>query len=145
MRSLLYAVLCGYLLYTFAPIQYITAPLAPYIKEVKSIIINNCKPGRYENPDHQLIYFRVLGETTIGACGYSDLMHGFTIEIDPVYWLISDEADRFQLIAHEMTHCMLLLPHSEDKHSYMYPFVNPLSKQEVIRQMKEILNRQCNP
>lgn len=145
MKNVLYAILFGYLLYTFAPVQYISAPLDPYVKEVKDIIISNCRPGRYEDPKHQLVYFHVLGRETIGVCEYSDLVHGFTIEIDPVNWLISDSDERFALVAHELTHCMLLQPHSEDRHSYMYPYARPMEKQEVIRQLKEVINHQCNP
>lgn len=128
-------------IYYFTPINYCNKNLKPYVKEVLEITNKYCTKKQYYNPLHTYIYFKKLPNNIIGYC--SSKINGYGITIDPIYWKYATEADRFQLVVHEMSHCIIGKNHVDNKFNYMYYSLYPLSKQIVTQQFIENLRSVC--
>lgn len=134
-------VLLFFCIYVFTPISYCDKTLNPYVQEVLEITNQHCNKKQYYNPAHTYVYFKKMSGHMIGYC--SPKINGYGITVDPLYWKYANEDDRFQLIAHEMTHCILGKDHVDNKHNYMYYSVYPLTKQIIIQQFIENLRSVC--
>ena len=128
-------------LYSLTPINYCSKDLKPYRNELLALTKQYCKPGQYYNPAHKFLHFRKMKDHIIGYC--SPTLVGYSITIDPTYWNRTSEDDRFQLIAHEISHCILGKDHVEDMHNYMYYSIYPLTKEVVTKQFIENLRSTC--
>lgn len=128
-------------IYLITPISYCNKDLKPYVKEIMDLTNTYCKPSQYNNPKHVYYFFRKLPKNMIGYC--DDQINGFSIVIHPLYWQRATDADKFQLIAHELSHCLLSKEHVDNKWNYMYPSLYPLSREVVTQQYIENLRSVC--
>lgn len=135
-------VLCiSYLSYMFVPIHTVNPDLKPYVDEVVTITRMACKDNQYNHPQHSFVLFKKQRGQVIGICKSTPL--NFTVEIDPKYWNRSSGDDKWQLMYHELAHCLLEKEHVNDQHNYMYPSVVKLTKDEVVHQYIQDLKEHC--
>ena len=142
LRAISYALLCLALLISFTPINYVSAPLRPYHLEILKLTRGYCSSDQFFNPSQQLIYFNRLKGQEIGVCIVR--AHSFTVQIDPIYWLTSDENAKWELMYHELAHCFLLKNHVDNPENYLYPYAVGLNKEEVTKQFIEDLKEHCH-
>jgi hypothetical protein len=70
------------------------------------------------------VQFEKLTDNTIGECRMYYLNPlKWEIVIDPRYWAVASEKEKQALLWHEMSHCVLRLPHEEGYRHYMNPEV----------------------
>lgn len=136
-----YAIYLLSLLCILGPISLNNKTLEPYKEEVLAIIQEHCNMFQYNNPIDQFLYFKRLNDGVVAQCLYSPFF--YTIEVDPDYWKHMTEDERFQTMAHEMTHCTLLLQHVDNPYNYMYYRMVDISKKEVIKQLEKNLKDSC--
>jgi len=122
----------------------VTPEFEPYVKEYYRKVEANCHPDDYNSSPFYQIKFKPQVDGIIGLC-YQKI-NGYRIEIDPDWW--NDpwrtEADRKQLMDHELAHCVIYRPHSDNAQHYMYPSHVNLSEQvENAQVLEDIVNR-CN-
>lgn len=136
-----YAILSLYLCANFIPLYYVNKTLKSYHKEILDIVKQYCKPNQYFNPHRQLIYFETLKDDAVGVC----MMNNFSyiIKIDPKNWAISNEDERFEIITHEMAHCLLKKQHVDNSKNYMYYSIAQLNKEIVKEQFITDLEAYC--
>lgn len=132
-------ILC--IFYFFGPISFDNKTLEVYKVEVLKIIQDHCYPSQYYNPRKQFVYFKHLTDGVVGQCALNPWY--YKIEIDPTYWKHMSEDERFQVMAHEMTHCLLLLDHVDNRYNYMYYMMVDLPKKTVIDQLLVNLKYRC--
>lgn len=126
----------------FFPIKRIDIDLQPYYTEVNNIIEENCPSKRYFNPSKIVVVKRNLPSPIIGYCQPN--INSFKIIIDTEYWDTGTNNQKFFLMAHELSHCMLSVQHSEDSLNYMYPDENEsLSRITVIEQLIQNIKNFC--
>ena len=66
------------------------------------------------------------------------------IEIDSAFWDIANEDDKYNVMTHELTHCVLGENHSvTDYPHYMNDTLHELSQDVVNKQLDEIIERKC--
>lgn len=145
MRNYLNAVLSIYLFYTFFPFHSVDKGLAPYINNSMKIVEQKCKPGGYfkgyYNPGKRIIKFEKLEDDVIGYCLKE--LNSYEISIDPDHWKKSNENGRYQLIMHEISHCVINKKHVDNYENYMYPIEVTLSKEQVEQQFIKDLEEYC--
>jgi len=110
--------------------------------EVLDIIKLYCKPGQYFNPPNKSLYMTDLDLPTIGQC-ITDKYDFFNIYIDRTFWKMSSKDIRFELVAHEMTHCLFFRNHVDNSSNFMYYAIRDLTKDQTIQQLIENLNTDC--
>lgn len=135
-RKIIYSLLIILLAFVYLPIKYIDIDLQLYYNEVMEIIETSCPNGKYFHPRQNIVMFNTLPNDAIGECRSNNYYS--VIFIDKNYWEVATtEADKFQLVAHEMAHCFLNKEHSENMMNYMYWAMFPLSKELTKEQLKE--------
>lgn len=135
-----YVLLC-LCIYLFTPINYCSEELKPYRNELMSIVNEHCTIKQYNNPIHKYIYFKKLPGEEIGLCGVK--RGGWKISIDPDFWRTANEDQKFELLAHELSHCILLKDHVDNQGNYMYYRLDPIPKEIVKQQFIENLRSKC--
>lgn len=119
------------------------AELKEYYMEVYNTIKLYCKPGQYFNPKSKTLYKSDLESPIIGICS-TDAEDYFKIYVDRNYWDHASEDYRYELMAHEMTHCLFFENHVEDSKHYMYYQIRDLTKEQTKQQLIEFLKKKCN-
>jgi hypothetical protein len=116
------------------PVYGINKEVDPYYEYAMNIIRDNCKEGEYSNPKYIKVDFAETLNTkgAIGQC--LNLGFRYEITIKTEYWNRSAEQERYSLIMHEVAHCALGMPHSEDESNYMYFQDNYLDLATVTNQ-----------
>lgn len=115
--------------------HYVNPSLIPYTNETQNIIETYCT-GKIYKYVSSVIDFNNLEDDEIGVCNFGKNV--YTIEIDKRFWGVATENEKFQLVTHEMTHCLLHVLHLDKKDNYMYPIFTDIPKEKVISQLKEI-------
>lgn len=139
-------ILCSFLILAFIlvfiPFRYVDNTFQPYYNEVMTIIKENCPGGKYFKPAKQFVVFENLPNGDIGECILGSTY--VLIFIDRDYWeMDKSEADRFQLMAHEMAHCFIRKNHINDFHNYMSPSLFPIKKENTLIQLKQDVVNFC--
>lgn len=131
------------LLFCATPIHTMDPRLTPYVNEIMGIIDSTCGSKAYSLPQHTSYAFEKLIGNAIGVCRWN--IYGYSVSIDTAFWSRSDDLDKFTVIAHEITHCVLKLNHSKDPDNYMY-YLNTslLTKIEVIEQLQSNTRWACS-
>ncbi len=132
-------------IYTLRPIHVVEPELQGKINLIDNLINANCNNPEDLNRPFQTVYeFTDLPTNVIGLC--NTLNHYYKIQIDKTYWAFATEREKFSLIAHEMTHCVLdMNEHSNDRDNYMYYALNPsLSIATITNQIIENTKKVCN-
>lgn len=142
-RLCIYAMILGSLLYIIRPYSKseIESAVKPHYIEFMSLVTQYCKEDQYFHP-HFKIQFRHLPNSIIGLC--SIYPRSFIVYFDKKFWDDNEDLARFQLVAHELSHCILGLEHVKDPYNYMAPSFINISKKELYNQIKEVLKRKCS-
>lgn len=151
MKKLLLRVLLGLLvlvgLYDFFPIHYVSKPLTPEYNEIFSIVKANCSEEQYRHPNQVIVRLVNLNEEQTGEIGWcGSTPFSYKIVFDEKFWNKADDTLKYELMAHEMTHCLFGRGHSEDSYNYMFYGLNThnlLSKEETTEQFMDVIKEEC--
>lgn len=110
--------------------------------EIFNIIKLYCKEGQYFYPPKKRIIRSNLEYPVLGLC-YTDKETYWDIFIDSGYWLTTSKDMQFELLAHEIEHCMFFRKHVDNEENFMYPSIRNLTKEEVKQQLINNLNEDC--
>lgn len=124
------------------PSVHIDKELQPYVDNYMFFVDNFCKPEQYWRPSKYKIYLTDLQGSTIGTCAYN-YPSTYDIMIDKTFFNAVSSLEKFQLVAHEMRHCLFLVDHKEDPHNYMAPYFPNLTKDELYEQIAQDLEQSC--
>lgn len=135
------------LLFANKPAVIIDEQLKPYHDEYFRLIKNNCPSLQFFYPPRIEIGFGYLKKGTIGLCEANSVK--FKITVDTTFWeekeyLMDKESDRYQLIMHELTHCLLRLDHIDAGAHFMSSYLMPLKKETTKQQLIEIIKGLCD-
>lgn len=128
------------MLSSYIPFTYIDSELKSYNDQFLVTMNQYCKTIPNDKPQ-KIIRLGGAGGSYIGVCKLG--LSRWTIVFDRAYWNISNREDRFQLYAHEATHCYLDLDHSSDPGNYMYPSYIYLDPYVVQQQLINNLRKVC--
>jgi hypothetical protein len=128
------------------PTKQVDSELEPYYTEVMNVIKEECPSLKVPRRIKVLLTNEDLSPFgnpfTVGICYF---MGGqFKVLIKESYFYNSIEQEKFALVAHELTHCVLGYMHSDDPSDFMYPYIDYIPKQRVIEQLKEKTRKRCN-
>lgn len=123
------------------PTKKIDDQLKPYVNEVL-FIGNQICPSRIESKSSYEIQFNDDDPEIAAYCQRKYFK--FYIYVNQKHWGKYNEDDKFQLIAHELGHCIFDLIHSDDPVNYMYYSMNNLKKQDVMNQMIKDMRGHCD-
>jgi hypothetical protein len=117
----------------------------------------NCNASQYKMPHQYSLTFENLdfnwremissvveeeGTVTLGSCVSTPGRH--TMVINSRTWDVLSEPERYQLVAHEMIHCLFDERHSDDSNNIMYPVMSTgINSFMVDFQVQEYLKRKC--
>lgn len=101
-----------------------------------------CRPDQYFNPSKKTLIQVSFKKPVIGLCE-TDAHTFWTISIDMNYWNSNTIDMRYELMVHEMTHCIFLRNHVDNNKNYMYPVIRDLPKEETKKQFIENLKEDC--
>lgn len=107
-----------------------------------NIVNQFCKPSQYWYPKRVRIYITDLKDPTIGLCSFS-YPSAFDITIDRSEFSKFSVPERFQLVAHEMRHCLFRVGHSDDPNNYMAPEFIHIDKDVLAEQVVEDIANSC--
>jgi hypothetical protein len=110
--------------------------------EVLGIIKLYCKIGQYFNPPKKQLIRANLEMPVIGMCE-TDKEDYFKIYIDSGFWLQSSKDIQFQLMAHEMSHCLFFRNHVDNPKNFMYYAIRNQTKDKTKEQLIANLNEDC--
>jgi len=110
--------------------------------EILGIIKLYCKPGQYFNPKEKKLIRANLDNPVIGICE-TDQESFYNIYIDSGYWMQVSKDMQFELMAHEMSHCLFFRNHVDNDKNFMYPVIRDLTKEQTTQQLIENLNQDC--
>ncbi len=119
--------------------------LMPYYNETLSIVRERCTPDQYFFPKIQGIRFYNAPEDSgeIAICESNKL--GFRIGFDRASWAAASEADRKQVMAHEVVHCLFNQDHVQDAENFMAPYFARMDEAVLLKQLDEYLSNKCGP
>lgn len=141
---MLYFILFLQILTFIVPIHYVNEELQPYYNEFFTYVDSKCKKEQINVPSQIVVDFGpMMSEGDIGYCIAIDGIR-FKINIDKDYFIRSNEEQKFNLMVHELSHCVLSQKHSEDSRHYMYYMENGLSKEATIIQLKQVIEGICD-
>lgn len=141
-RIILYGSFIIFTINYFRPYNIVDPSLKDYDNKYLEIVNKYCTKKQYLQPRQKAIYFQDLGEGRIANCttnGHSKM----TIKINPKYWNDVSWDQQWSTAVHELNHCYLNMDHSPDPNSVMYAYENFLTKEEVTKQLIEILKEHC--
>ena len=125
------------------PIHYIDPELKPYTDAYDRITSEYCGWDDYIEPRQTIVMFSDLDQPKIGVC--INYGFGWVIQIDKTFWSKASVEDKFHLVAHERSHCVLGLGHvSNDWSSYMYPSIEQIPIKLVMYQVLADAKRICS-
>jgi hypothetical protein len=134
-----------FLFYITLPVHEINPQIEPYYEEVITKVHNRCSFLYYYHPSQFTIDFAQLQDINhpiIGVCQKN--LNRYQIYVDEEFWETANDSAKYELIVHEMTHCLFLEGHSDDEGSYMYPSIRFLGRSTVTQQFDAYLDRACN-
>lgn len=125
-RTILYGIEAIMLLITLSitvPYRSVEPRLTPYVTRYMSMIKKVCRDGEYNRPHRRIIGFgetRNIDKDSADTIGWCMIRWGqYRITIDEPFFNGLSEDGKFQLMAHELTHCVLGLDHRDDVVDYM--------------------------
>jgi hypothetical protein len=141
-RIVFYLILVIVVFVMYVPYRniHIDPELQPYVSKFMDKVNSHCREDQYFYPNHQVI-FGDLSNNTIGIC--MPFPFKFTIIIDKEYWVKMKDEDKYQLVSHELCHCLFNEKHSEDENHYMYYKHNDITLENIDKQIDEYLEKKC--
>lgn len=140
------------LIFLLAPVNYVDKELKPYYDQYMTFVNGYCDKDDYFYPNKVSIKIADIRQQdpdsilqTIGYCesDSTSLMKSFNIVIDRSSFNNMTKLERFQLVAHEMRHCLFLADHSLDPSNYMYPEMQSISEYQLYSQIVDDISRSC--
>lgn len=134
--------------YALRPERNIDKELKPAHDRYMFFVENICKKGQYFYPLKVNVIYGDLQEDkkkhlrTVGECYYDPPIR-FKIVIDREYYKDAPQLEQFQLMAHEMRHCLFGVDHSQDPNNYMYYKMPDITLDELERQIIADLETSC--
>ena len=122
-------------------LEKIDQKLKLYYDHYMSLINSNCPKLNKNQPKQIFIYFSDHKDSIIGLCSKNN--YRFIVTIDNKYWSKADEAQKYQLVMHELSHCVLGIDHSSDIGNYMFPVLEDLSMNIVYEQVVQDIKNKC--
>jgi hypothetical protein len=125
--------------------KHIDKEFKPYTNVYYNYLKEYCKTNKYNRQAFFTIEMadEMENPNWIGVC--EDKVNGWSIKINRKWWNMNhDVAFRQQLLNHELTHCLLLKDHVNDKSNYMYPQLIKLDPIQVIMQTTGDIYNHCN-
>lgn len=122
------------------PRRTIDPEFVPLMNDIVSDIEVGCP--KYPLPPVLEVHFGKLDNQTIGLC-QKNWYHSW-ITVNKSYWINFNDADRYQLLVHEGSHCLLNEPHRDDRTHYMYPYFVTLSHAEIEKQYLALIKEKCD-
>lgn len=116
--------------------------LQPYTNEYFKLLNVNCSNKQYNTTNHYKIYTNKLNHAWIGLC--TRKLSGFNIQVDSAWWKQANDPDRYQLIFHEMAHCLISKDHVENRDNYMNPSFVPIWYNDLFDQATKDIKDHCN-
>lgn len=111
--------------------------------EILGIVKLYCKPDQYFYPDSIKLIRKSMEYPVIGACE-TDNHTFFNIYIDTKFWKGASKDTQFNLMTHEMSHCLFFRNHVDNPLNFLYYAINrDLTKEEVTQQLIANLNEDC--
>lgn len=110
--------------------------------EILGIIKLYCKPGQYFDPKEKKLIRANLDAPVIGLCE-TDQETFYNIYIDSGYWMQTSKDIQFELMAHEMSHCLFFRNHVDNDKNFMYYIIRDLTKEQTTQQLIDNLNQDC--
>lgn len=126
----------------WVPINHVDKELKPYYDDYMFLANSFCTPEQYWYPSKVRIYLTDLQGQTIGTCAYR-YPSAFDIMIDRTFFKAVDDVKRFQLLAHEMRHCLFVVDHNPDPNNYMAEYFPSIPKFILYRQVIDDLKKSC--
>lgn len=110
--------------------------LSPYIQDVFVQVDRYCsnKVNLPEQMSIQLV--DSMPNTMVGSCTRYPKVA--VIQVNKPAFLTMDDNLRFELIAHEVTHCLLYQDHILKRNHYMAPSLQLITREQVIKQMEKL-------
>lgn len=144
LRAVLYIVAIFEIFYLFLLFPKRDPELMLEFNGVKQLIDQYCKPDQYYFPMPFIsVKFDNLSTEELAFCRKQ--LNGYSLVFDKKYWYIMlSHADRRQLMAHEMMHCLFGQPHVDNEKHFMAPYFYSLSEEELQTQLVDYLNLKCN-
>lgn len=130
---------------TFTPYTYISSDVRSQYNEIMTIVKARCRKDDYNHPPQISVHLGNLKDPMIGYCEFR--AGGFNVVFDEKSWKSANEDLKFQLMAHELTHCLFGLGHSDDSHNYMYyglSELNTLTKKIATDQFEAVVDTECS-
>lgn len=118
------------------------AVLKEVYEEVMVTVNKYCTPDQYFKPKKRSLQMSDLPGSIVGQC-MTDRETYWQISLDKYFWDSHNEDDKFDVMAHEMMHCMFFKDHVDNKNNYMYYMLVKLTKQQVIEQLTVDLKKEC--
>ena len=112
-----------------------------YYNEYVSYIPHDCRRKVFRFNKFN-IKFSPLGGDFIGFC--NKMFRERKIILDTQYWKWMSEADKKQLLFHELSHCLINKNHVEDMTNYMYPTAYTVPEEIFVAQVKEDIKNYCD-
>lgn len=116
--------------------------LKPYVQSYYKLLDQFCPNKNFEHSKYYTIEFGNGGDKWIGVCYWK--INGYHIKIDKDFWdNEATDSDRYQLMYHEMAHCLIDKDHVDDKHNYMNPGYNHIFYEDMLKQVIEDIKQRC--
>lgn len=138
------AVLALFHLVLLAPIKHIENDrLGKYYLEFNELIHPFCKDFNINNKNLEYLATTDFdNKFVLGTC--FTMGKGYILNISSVHFKGSRESDVRATIYHELTHCLLREPHSENRGSYMFSSADASLTREMLEdQVREVATRVC--
>lgn len=138
-------VLLAYLVYLIIPIKYVNDEFKPYYNNYLTIVKSYCGTEDLNLPSRMSIDYMtfVYSKDLLGNCARFGSV-SFFIGINESSWKKLDEDAKYQVITHELTHCVLEEMHSENPNNFMYFELNYLPRNIVNKQLIDIVKNKCH-
>lgn len=123
--------------------------LKPLFEQIMTHLFSRCKPyqvnwvyDREVKLVDDISDIKGKANNWIGSCSRG-VIH-WVIEIDKKFWLSASTHQQYEVMAHEIGHCVLKLGHIEEKNHFMNSYSQHISEQETYKQMDDILVGLCS-
>lgn len=140
-KMLLFIVLFGVFFGANLPYEKIDVNLSPFVYQFDAKVESKCNKLQYYRPMKRTIIFHELNYPIIGLC--TNTLLYYKIQVNPEWWATANDDDRYQLIAHESTHCMFFEGHTEDPTNYMAAIYAYIPKIELDKQVDNMIAKHC--
>jgi hypothetical protein len=132
------------LMYLFFPLKIINPELQPYYNHFMMTAKAYCDERDLNQPDRiEIDFSSTMDRNILGYCmRYGDL--SYFLKIQKQFWDRATDAEKYQLVIHELTHCVMREGHSDDRKHYMYYAMNSLTIEETSKQLNDFLLQKCS-